>query len=987
MGREHELARQPPSRTPAPSAATSSPALPRTARQRNIDFLQSTHGNQAIVRHVAAQRQLRADVSTPTLLGTIEHRLLLIVRQAPPLMILLRQVQKDMHTPPADTIALRRHAEQLSDALVTCEPALHSLLTLKKAENYLPGVAQRIVRHAAEIEALFVGGLLAAYSDVKAHSLVEAERQLGEFANFVVDQTLGPYGLGREVTSLPLLRYAIVDARAANGRGPETRLADRLAGLPQFGINPHTRSKVLEMELSRIKGKRALGQDVSKEMYALIEGTRLDKALLNALAVYEQFVHWRDLLDRIGGGAPYRRCLDNLEKLDKIIGHFESASGEATFEKETAGRKSAAGELEALLISPQFQQDQNDIIGRIGTLQTVDVIKKVVVITAVAAFTAGIAGEAAAGMVAEELGTGFVSAAAGFGAEVFAFTVVSRALEGELGAPGFGKDLVMNALTFGVLKSVNKVFARLFALRALRSGFAKGAYKVGQGATAIATLQLMAEWQYYLEHHHGMPGDERLKTLAQNTVLTVALELGHFIAKDLKQRGLAAALDAKLSAKLATLDAGRAQVKQALDALKAGKLSDAEIDALLAKIEDLYLRELAFLDEAAKSGVKAPKLRAAIEQYRAKLADLELQLAKAGVGAGKGGPQVFRPVRPGVVAYGKGARATLERFYKEQDGGKLQDAGNGKFIGTLPDGEQTVYLPEDLARVEERQREQERRAEEQRQRLIDRLVKAMGPEHAAKLQTLSTKALETAGRLPPLEMRALGSFEAGELERMLVLDVPDVQRLARLKPGHVRRLLERAPTPEHLSAAARLVERLTFAGASEKSAVDRTFEIAGDSQRLLTVAQTMKVPVAGTAQRIVNPQRAQPHEYAQALDFLSRKGSGVFEFGPQGTAGVEGDYVPADPTQQRVPVSMKVYTTLNVRTIVDGVNENAGNVPAGRAELFAYSNLNASALLDAMKDPNSGASTAARVFKKMTFICPDGVLVFDSGRWRPVWPR
>src|SRR5262249_41463119 len=158
-----------------------------------------------------------------------------------------------------------------------------------------------------------------------------------------------------------------------------------------------------------------------------------------------------------------------------------------------------------------------------------------------------------------------------------------------------------------------------------------------------------AEAQYFAEHREGM-GSGRTRTVAQNLITTVVLELGHFIIKPSAMRGVAD-IDAVLTKQLASLDGERAALSEKLDALSAGKLTEGERDELLAKLQALYARDVAFLDDAMRRGVKAPALRAAIAAYEAQIAAVELKLARAGVGSDTTGPQIFRQLRPGVIVW------------------------------------------------------------------------------------------------------------------------------------------------------------------------------------------------------------------------------------------------------------------------------------------------------------------------------------------------
>jgi hypothetical protein len=229
--------------------------------------------------------------------------------------------------------------------------------------------------------------------------------------------------------------------------------------------------------------------------------------------------------------------------------------------------------------------------------------------------------------------------------------------------------------------------------------------------------------------------------------MLAALELGRFIVKLPAARGLGG-LEARLGAQLQALGGERAAIAQQLGALEAGTLPEAGVTELLAKIQDLYARELQLLDTAAKQGVTEPALHQAIAAYQTQIALVELKLAKAGVASAHTGPQLFRQVRPGVVAYQLAGRSVLDLMY----GGALA-AGDrpGELVGTLPGGEKTFFLTEEAAGKEQHAREGEGSG-------VDR-QRALGADPAT------------------------GQFRQNEMDTALRLEAATGAHLERFQPG------------------------------------------------------------------------------------------------------------------------------------------------------------------------------------------------------------
>lgn len=979
------------------------------------------------------------DLSTQTLLSTLLGRLDALVGHAPVLEILRRQVLRDRDSPPPETGELRRHAERLSDVLVAAEPALTSLATLKQPELYVPGVAVRISDRATFIEGQYAAAVTVAYSDVDPQNTqkAQADKAFGEFADYVVDETLGPDGIVREISQIMPLREEVVAARGRTGRAVLTRPADTMAGFAEprhFG----GLDAVLRRVLDNVRRSRRAGQDVGTQLRQLIEDTRSISALISALAAYEQFIYWSNELEDsvMGRGRPRALAHQYRDELDGILRAFESAQRQPP-EQYYAQIQAAAASFDALIARKELKDAVQAIQDRLGTIATVHLIEKVIVITAAAAVTGGIAGEAVAGMT--ELGA--AAGVAGFGAEVVAFTAVSRAGGSALGIPSensAGKDLAINAITLGVLKGVNLVFARMFALGANASSFAKLGYRLGNLGVSATTLQILAEAQHEYEHDgQSMSGDDHARTALQNIVTIAALELGHFIVRAPGARGLGS-LEAQLGKQLRALDAPRAEIATQLDALEARKIAPEQVDVLLGKIQSLYSRELQLLDAAAKRGVAEPVLRKAIAGYQAQIAAVELRLARAGVAGPKAGPQLFQQVRAGVVGFTAAGRPVIEKFYRDQGGTLGAGDKPGELVGTLPSGEKTYFLPDELVKEEQRTREQERKLEDRRKRALDRIAEAVGtdaahhfeslpverleqlaqrpratlgklrlvaPDDLGKLLALSPPALDqllglepaqlgTASKLPPDQLAKLCAVEGqgfanlarrplSELQRVLALDPAGIRVLAGLKFGHVTELLGIAPSAEHLHACARLCDGFMRSGMTEKATVGRVVEMAEDRARLVLVAETFRTADLAN-ERVIHGERVESHEVAQAIDFIRMKGGGGrFEFGPRGLKGVEGDYIP-DGAKQRIQVSMKVFTTSDAQNVLQRADANAADIDVSRGpvELLTYTNASAARVYELARTPPPGEA-AQRVFRRMTFVCRDGTLVFDSGRWQP----
>ena len=370
----------------------------------------------------------------------------------------------------------------------------------------------------------------------------------------------------------------------------------------------------------------------------------------------------------------------------------------------TIGRP-AVDRLHALTRSDRFKADIKAIESRIKNIALVQTLAKVLAIVGVAALTAGVAGAAVGGAL-EGAGaaTGVVTTGE-FAAEVVTFTMVTRAgNEVAFGKneTGLAEDLVTNAVMLGTLKAASAAYGRVFKIFADPKAH-KIAYGAGAAVTGFAALQAFAEAHHAVKHGgKPMDGDERLQSLIQNSVMFAALTLGGFLAKPLNQRVRGQVLLKVATPRLAAIEGRLAELGGRALALKTDPKGPDHAAELCKEIEALWNAELRQLGEAAKAERENPaqaaeEFKAVVAEYRAELAKLDLHLSQIGLevnlSPSKDG-NLFRPIRPGYVAYRPEGLEIVKEFYVK-DGGTLTELKDGQLAGKSKAGDEIYYVAED----------------------------------------------------------------------------------------------------------------------------------------------------------------------------------------------------------------------------------------------------------------------------------------------------
>ena len=380
--------------------------------------------------------------------------------------------------------------------------------------------------------------------------------------------------------------------------------------------------------------------------------------------------------------------------------------------KESAARgdfrqlgSAATNKFLAIVHERTFKPDLDAIVNRIKWIKAIEIIGKVLAIVAVAAFTGGAAGAAVGGALEGAGASAGVIAAGGFAAEVVTFTLVSR-LGNELafGKSGIslGEDLVTNTLMFGFLKAAAAAYGRVFKLIANPKIY-KATFAVGRAVTGMLALQAFAEVHYRVKEGKWMSGSDRARAVFQNATMLVALGLGSYLTRPLATRlnNKILVVTAKyFPGRLEKIGAKLTDVRASLDGLAKGDPATADkVPDLLKKIEQVWNEEISVIAEAAKRERTADAQKAfrdAVDGYVKEIARIDLQLARAGLdvdlsvaGAGK----MFRPFRPGFVAFKPEGKDILEAYYK-QSKGTFEKIKDDLYSGKV-NGEETFFVPED----------------------------------------------------------------------------------------------------------------------------------------------------------------------------------------------------------------------------------------------------------------------------------------------------
>ena len=445
---------------------------------------------------------------------------------------------------------------------------------------------------------------------------------------------------------------------------------------------------------------------------ALVGDVQVATGLASILVLAQTFRNMKAEMHGVVGGAADTVGRDLSAVCDgyakQLDGFAASVEGKlpAPLDQVPALGRPAVDQLQALCNSDQFKKDIEAIKSRLKTIAVIETLGKVLAIVGVAALTGGAAGAAVGGALEGAGATAGVAAAGEFAAEVVTFTVVSRVgnqVAFGKNETGFAEDLLTNAVMLGSLKAAAAAYGRVFRILADPKVY-KTTYAVGGAITGMVALQAFAEAHYALKNGKLMDGDERVRSLVSSGIMLAALSLGGFLAKPLNQRIRGEVLLKVAGPRLAAIEGQLAGLKGEVDALRTDPKGADHAAELLQRIESLWNEEIRQLGEAAKTEKDNPaqaaqEFKATVEAYRAQVAKLDLQLAQSGLDVNLGGDRagnLFRPIRPGYVAYRAEGLPILKDFYTS-DGGTLELLKDGEYAGKSKTGDETYYVSEDKA--------------------------------------------------------------------------------------------------------------------------------------------------------------------------------------------------------------------------------------------------------------------------------------------------
>lgn len=642
----------------------------------------------------------------------------------PPLQSLYDQLVRDLDRP-VDQFEAETHAsaDRLNRMLRQVAPAIKWLRPLHdQDEKYLPGVRYTIVHKIDEILEKYVNAITSSYAlgleTVAQEELKDADNELARLPDYIADQYLSKQGLEKFAVDVGEAIDTIRKLRAQAGRAPLTRASDDPLHHPKL-------DDILRLS-ERFEGRMpqplARTELMARLQYARAATTRAEKqariesfsgrASLLALAahvgaVYEQFFYWRHLLEDhpILDHFPSRRatCDHYIDRLNQIIQTIEAAEASGTtYEQEQSLLSAAGGDFDILIRSAQFRTDTDDIVDRLKTVATINVIGKIVLITAVASLTAGTAAAGAAAALETGGASALVVGGGELATEALVFTAVSRlgqeVVFGQVEGT-FAGDLLTNFLMLGVLKGATLGYGKAFKVFADPRVY-KTTFAIGKAVVGLATLQAFGELQHAILTGHAQTGEERYRSIIQNIIIFACLEAAGLVTRPIQERiGTAIAtkfgLDKLYAAELAGLRSQQESLAKQFEALKrSGNPDPKQVEGLLKGMMDLWVRELALLDRGARRhAISRAEQEAALKNYQAMSARIELQLANLGVeAAGPASQRSFRPVASGVVAFTRDSEAAIEAFYADK-GGKVERGADGLLEGRLPTGEVTFYVP------------------------------------------------------------------------------------------------------------------------------------------------------------------------------------------------------------------------------------------------------------------------------------------------------
>jgi hypothetical protein len=618
-------------------------------------------------------------------------------------------------TDPAEAARLRR----LGDALLQARPMLVALGAASRREAYLPDIAERCIAMVAEVRRQYEAAIGASWDD-DASGQLAAAHQAFEALWYRITTLYLQEGSGagamltaaeneaQEVLAIRGKAPAVAFPKLEHALGVPSAVVTAGNGGSDASLITRARERMAEVRAEFMAGKSGSLAKAS----ALVGDVQVATGLASILVLAQTFRNMKAEMHGVVGGAAdtvgrdmSAVCDGYARQLDGFAASVESKLPAPLDQVPALGRP-AVDQLQALCNSEQFKKDIEAIKSRLKTIAVIETLGKVLAIVGVAALTGGAAGAAVGGALEGAGATAGVAAAGEFAAEVVTFTVVSRIgnqVAFGKNETGFAEDLLTNAVMLGSLKAAAAAYGRVFRILADPKVY-KTTYAVGGAITGMVALQAFAEAHYALKNGKLMDGDERVRSLVSSGIMLAALSLGGFLAKPLNQRIRGDVLLKVAGPRLAAIEGQLAGLKGEVDALKTDPRGPDRAAELLQRIESLWNEELRQLGEAAKTEKDNPaqaaqEFKATVEAYRAQVAKLDLQLAQSGLDVNLGGDRagnLFRPIRPGYVAYRAEGLPILKDFYAS-DGGTLEPLKDGEYAGKSKTGDETYYVSEDKA--------------------------------------------------------------------------------------------------------------------------------------------------------------------------------------------------------------------------------------------------------------------------------------------------
>jgi hypothetical protein len=621
---------------------------------------------------------------------------------------------------PEDATQLREKAVRLNDYLASNQSIFASLHPMEARENYLPGIADRVVMQVDAVAIKYAVALELAFRPDKDHEIFEmaardADEALTALPDFIVNEYLGPDGIETQIAKVRPELLELDRLRMTVHRSPlRGRTAEKMVWMDGAWNTKDTVQKQLTSYLTFARTEKKAGHDIGYQLRRLQLLTQQALGVIHAMQIYEQIDAYVQALDtwinsaiEIVGTSIKDRIEGYRDQVGDIITLFEGDYDPNNQGRVGANSKTVAdalNKLNTLVNSPTFQSDIGIAEDRMKTIAVIRIVGKVVALTALAALGGAVAAEyagaAAVGLGAAEGGT--VAGGAAFTADVLAFTAINRAGSKQLfgSVEGtFAGDFAINFLTFGLLKGAQAGFTRIFKVFADPKVW-KISYALGKAGVGLITLQAFAEAQHALSSRGKlMDREEFIRSGVQNVVVLVALEAGRFITDPIAQRLSLPALRFKFQARMEALETSSAALKVRVDSLRRGEISPDQTGDLLKAIADQWFQELKLLDDAAgRKAISEAELNGMVAKYQQAIAEMQLRLARVNIDAPIAqGPAMFHPLANGVVAFRPEAEGILRDYYK-QNGGKLEsskDLPDG-YEGRLPTGDLTFYTPESL---------------------------------------------------------------------------------------------------------------------------------------------------------------------------------------------------------------------------------------------------------------------------------------------------